>query len=424
MRAKEGMTLRELLEKRAEKDGKKAFVFFQDQVVNFATLNQNVDRFANGLRRLGVKKGDKVCLFLPNCLEFLYLWFGLAKIGGVMIPLNFDLRGEELRYIIHHCEARRIVVDEDLYPAYAQIEKDLSRIDRKIWRGRNHPPSKDFYSLQNLLRGSEDRSPGEEIMDKDPLGILYTSVAASPPRGIVISHFNYIHTGEVWAKEAIAFHEEDIFFTSLPLFGANAQMFSIMGSLATGCPHVLRENFLPSRFWEDIRQSRATIFNFTAGMLSMLMKQPVRENDTDHSIRAAFGGIVSQELRQGFEKRFRIKILEGYGWIESGGLSFVSFGNDKKVDSLGKPIRFCEAMIWDENNQEVPIGQTGKIVVKGEIPHSISLGYYKQPDKTAEAWDGGAFHTGEWGYRDADGYFYLADQYDKGIRRFGENIFL
>ncbi|MCX5908354.1 MAG: AMP-binding protein, partial [Deltaproteobacteria bacterium] len=377
------------------------------------------------LRRLGVKKGDKVCLFLPNCLEFLYLWFGLAKIGGVMVPLNINLRGEELRYIIHHCDARRIVMDEHLYPAFACIEKDLARIEQKIWRGRNDLPSRDFCSFKDLLRGGEDRSPEEEIKDEDPLSILYTTAATTYPRGIMISHFNYIHTGEVWAKEVIDFQEEDIFYTHLPLFEANAQMFTIMGSLVTGCPHVLKEKFVPSGFWDEIDRCRATVFNYNAGMINMLMKQPISENNAGHSIRAAFGGILSREDRRDFEKRFGIKVLEGFGWIESGGINLIrGNNNDKKNGSIGKPIRFFEVKPWDENNQEVPIGETGEIVVKGEVPYSMSLGYYKQPDRTAEAWDGGAFHTGDWGYKDADEYFYPTEQHQgRAIRRFGDNIF-
>lgn len=410
------------MERRAEKNGEKTFVFFKDQEVTFAVVNQMANRFAHGLRRMGVKKGDKVCLLLPNCLEFLYLWFGLAKMGGIMVPLNFNCPGAELGYMIRHCDARWMVVDEDLCPAYESVEKDLPRIEAKIWRGEKDPPSKDFRPLGDLLRGVEGGDPAEEIREEDPLGILYTSAGALPAKGIMISHFNYVNTGEVWAKEVIDSREEDVFFTHLPLFGANAQMFTIMGSLAMGCPLVLREKFSPFRFWEDIQRWRVTILNYTIEMLQMLLKQPVR-GDIDHPIRAVFGGIVPRELRQEFEKRFRIKALEGCGWIESGGLNVVSLANDKKAGSLGKPVHFCEVMIWDENNQEVPIGQTGEIVIKGNPPYSMSLGYYKQLDRTAEAWDGGAFHTGDWGYKDADGYLYLADPVDKGIRRIGENIF-
>jgi carnitine-CoA ligase len=416
------MTVKGLLEKRAEKNGEKAFVFFKDQEVTFSVMNQMANRFAHGLQSMGVKKGEKVCLLLPNGLEFLYLWFGLAKMGGIMVPLNFNRPGAELGYMIRHCDARWVVVDEDLYPAYVSAGKDLPRIEQKVWRGEKDPPSKDFRPLGDLLRGAERGDPAEEIREEDPLGILYTPAITAPPKGIMISHFNYVNTGEQWAKGVIDSREEDVFFTHLPLFGANAQMFTIMGSLAMGCSLVLREKFSPFHFWEDIQRWRVTIFSYTSEMLQMLLKQPVRD-DIGHPVRAVFGGIVPRELRQEFEKRFRIKALEGCGWIESGGLNVVSLANDKKAGSLGKPVRFCEVMIWDENNQEVPIGQTGEIVIKGNPRYSMSLGYYKQLDRTAEAWDGGAFHTGDWGYKDADGYLYLADPVDKGIRRIGENIF-
>lgn len=410
------------MERRAEKNGGKAFVFFKDQEVTFAVVNQMANRFAHGLRRMGVKKGDKVCLLLPNCLEFLYLWFGLAKMGGIMVPLNFNRPGAELGYMIRHCDARWMVVDEDLCPAYESVEKDLPRIEAKIWRGEKDPPSKDFRPLGDLLRGADGGDPAEEIREEDPLGILYTPAGALPAKGIMISHLNYVNTGEVWAKEVIDSREEDVFFTHLPLFGANAQMFTIMGALTMGCPLVLGKNFSPFLFWPEIQRSKATIFNYTPEMIQMLIKQ-VGRDEPDHAVRAAFGGIVSREVGQDFEKRFRIPILQGWGWIESGGLNLVSPTRDKKSGSLGRPIRSWEVMIWDKNNQEVPIGQTGEIVIRGKPPGSMSLGYYKQMDRTAEAWDGGAFHTGEWGYKDADGYIYLVDPAERGLSRSGENIF-
>ncbi len=418
-----GMAFRETFEKRVERDGKKPFVFFRDQVIDYFTLQGKVHRAANLLRELGVRKGDPVCLFLPNCLEFLYLWFGLAEIGGVMVPLDINLRGEGLKYIINHCDAQSIIVNERLLGTYSTIERDLKRIKHRIWHGDADPPGDDFLFLSRLMEEAEEKAPPPlAIRGEDPLGILYTSGSTGPPKGVMISHFNYLNSGEIWAKDVIHARPDDIFFTTLPLFHANAQMLTTMGSLLCGHPFVLRERFSASRFFDEIRQYGATIFNYIGRMLAMIMKQPERADDADNPARAAFGGAPSQMIWRGFEKRFKLTLVAGYGLTESGGVCMCNPLGGIKEGSIGKPLRHSDATIWDENNMEVPIGQNGEIVVKERVPYSMFLGYYKQPDKTKEAWEGGWFHTGDRGYRDENGYFYLIDRIREGIRQREENI--
>jgi crotonobetaine/carnitine-CoA ligase len=417
------MTFKELLESRAERDGEKPFVFFRDVSVDFASLDRNVNKAAHSLRELGVKKGDHVCLLLPNCPEFLYLWFGLAKVGGVMIPLNVSLRGDGLVYIINHCDARWIVVDERLFDAYAFVAKDLANIRQRIWHSEGEAAPEGFHPLAELMDDAPAAAPpAEDTRDGDPLGIIYTSGTTGPPKGAMISHFNYLNTGKIWTEDIVDYRGDDIFFTTLPLFHANAQMFTTMGSLRSGRPFVLRERFSASRFFDEIRQYNATIFNYIGGMLTMLMKQPRREDDGDNPARATFGGAAPRELWRDFEKRFQVTIVEGYGLTESGGVCLCNPPRNIKVGSIGKPVRFCDVAVWDDNNQEVPTGESGEIVAREKVPYSMFLGYYKQPDKTDESRAGGWFHTGDRGYKDEDGYFYFVDRIKDCIRRRGENI--
>lgn len=423
LRRSEDMTFKELLEVRAEKQGSKPFVYFKDSVLDFASLERNVNKAANLLHELGVRKGDHVCLFLPNCLEFLYLWFGLAKLGGVMVPLNVHLRGDGLKYIINHCDAKWMVVNEALHDAYAFVEDDLPKVEHRIWHGPDATIPPGFSPLSNMLAAAgQDPPPTVDMQDGDPLGIIYTSGTTGPPKGAMISHYNYLNTGQVWANDVVDYREDDLFFTTLPLFHANAQMFTTMGSLRSGRPFVLRERFSASKFFDEIRQYKATIFNYIGGMLTMLMKQPERPDDTDNPARATFGGAAPRELWRDFEKRFDVTIIEGYGLTESGGLCLCNPPHQIRVGSIGKPTSFCDVTIWDENNREVPTGNTGEIVVKPNHPHAMFLGYYKQPDKTQEAWEGGWFHSGDRGYQDQEGYFHFVDRVKDCIRRRGENI--
>jgi len=417
------MKFKALIESRAGEISEKPFVYFRDQPHTFGDLELKVNKVANVLRDLGVKKGDHVCLFLPNCPEFIYLWFGLAKIGGVMVPLNVSLRGEGLAYIINHCDAGLIIVDERLYDAFQFVERDLKGIKQRIWHSEGSDPPESFESLNDLMTSADQKAPpAMDIHDADPLGIIYTSGTTGPPKGAMISQFNYVNSGQVWAEDIIDFREDDVFFTTLPLFHANAQMFTTMGALYSGRPFVLRERFSASRFFDEIRQYGATIFNYIGGMLTMLMKQPEREDDVQNPARATFGGAAPREIWRNFEKRFNVTIIEGYGLTESGGVCLCNPPHDIRLGSIGKPMPFCDVAVWDEKNQEVPTGQSGEIVVRQTTPYSMFSGYYKQPDKTDEAWEGGWFHTGDRGYDDEDGYFFFMDRIKDCIRRRGENI--
>jgi len=417
------MTFRELLELRAEKDGKRPFLLFRNKIVDFATLDQKVNKAANFFRDLGVKKGKHVCLHLPNFPEFLYLWFGLVKLGAVMVPLNIRLRENKLAYVINHCDAEWIVVNEALYYAYSFVEKDLKSIKHKIWHSDDTPPPENFHSLFTLMNSAEEKAPpAVAIKDEDPIAILYTFGSAGLPKGSMISHFNYINTGRVWAEDIINYREDDIVLSTMPLSHANAQMLTAMSCLISGRPYVLGERFSPLVFFDEIRQYGATVLHLTGSMVAKLMGQPERENDSDNPARIASSIGTPREIWENFEKRFNLEILEGYGVTECGVACLSNRPNDRKIGSIGKPTRFCNVTIWDGNGQKIPAGQTGEIVVKEKIPHSMFLGYYKQPDKTEEAWEGGWFHTGDRGYKDVDGHFFFIDRINESIRFRGVSI--
>lgn len=417
------MTFDELLGQRAKYDKNQPFVYFNDEVLTFGQVEKIVNKTAKILTGLGVQKGDHVCLLLPNCLEFLYLWFGLAKIGGVMVPINPSLRGDGLKYIINHSDSKLIFVHSRLQVPFNFVKSDLRNIKNVVLVGQDEVAPFASSDLETLLaEASEGAPPAVPISPGDPLGIIYTSGTTGPPRGAMISHFNYLHSGQVWLEEVIDYQPDDVFFTSLPLFHANAQMFTTMGSLLSGRPFVLREKFSASRFFDEIRQYKATVFNYIGGILTMLMKQPPRKDDAQNPIRVTFGGAAPREIWREFEERFDLTIIEGYGLTESGGVSICNPPHDIKVGSIGKTLSFCEVDIFDDNDKQLPVGETGEIVIRESVPHSMFIEYYKEKDKTKEVWRSGWFHTGDRGYMDPQGYFYFVDRSKDCIRRRGENI--
>jgi crotonobetaine/carnitine-CoA ligase len=269
---------------------------------------------------------------------------------------------------------------------------------------------------------TDEAPPVQDIKDEDPLGIFYTSTPPPMLRGVAISHFNYINAGKTWAQDVIHCKEEDILLTTLPLSHANAQMFTVMGSLCSRRPFVLKERFSALHFIDEIRRSKATVFNHVDDMLQSVLRSTQPGIDLGNTIRAAFGGKLPAEVRTEVQNRYHMTCIEGYGHIESGGLCLFTTRGNNKPGAVGRPADFCQVAIWDQNNQEVPRGDTGEIIVKEKVPHTLFLGYYKQPDKTAEAMENGAFHTGDEGYEDEDGNFYVVGRTKDYNRRHGENI--
>jgi len=195
--------------------------------------------------------------------------------------------------------------------------------------------------------------------------------------------------------------------TFLPLFHGNAQYFSTCGCIHLNATLILLEKFSPSIFWDQARLMNASEFNYIGAVLTILYKQPEKDDDADNPIRVTFGGAAPKEIWTDFEKRFGLRIVEGYGLTENSVVLINPYENSR-VGSMGKPSTMAEVKIVDDNDREVSSGEIGEIVSKN-ITGCIMKGYYKEPEKTADVMRGGWFHTGDYGKKDDDDYFYFVE---------------
>ena len=406
-----------LIEDSAER-GDATFLQFGNERVSYEQLNASSNRAANALRELGVRVGDKVCVMMNNAPEYLYVWFGLAKLGAVMVPVNVHLRGFGLAYVLHHCDAKTLVVqDEFLEPCRKVLGQP--NIQHVMASGDAEAP----VSLQAAMAQAEaSRNFDLFAKEEEVLGILYTSGTTGPSKGAMLSHFSYLNTGRIFVEYMVRAGKDDVLFTTLPLFHCNAQQLTTMGSLISGARMALEPAFSASKFWEQIRRHRATVFNYIGAMLTMIYKQPERADDADNSIRVTLGGAAPKEIWREFERRFGVQIIEAFGLTETATVSHCNPYESVRLGSVGKPLPYLEARIVDENDQPVAADTPGEIVVRSKRPHAVMEGYYKMAEKTAEAMRGGWFHSGDRGKMDGDGYFYFIDRLKDCIRRRGENI--
>jgi crotonobetaine/carnitine-CoA ligase len=425
----ENYSLPHFIMRSIEKSPDKVYLQFEKQRVTYEELYHRIGRAAAGFCELGIQKGDKVCIMLGNAPEYLDVWFSLSFIGAVAVPLNVHLKGEGLQYILSHSDCKLIIASREFVP---QIVSCLSSIQREIRivvhdnnenvNNESEDEEQSVIGLKDILNTNHHHFPHEFVSPSSINNILYTSGTTGLPKGVMLSHSAYVHSAQSFADRMVGARSEDILFTALPLFHINAQAHTTLGAIHANATIALGKRFSASRFWDEIRHHGATIFNSLGSMIPILCKQPEKENDRENPARLTACAATPKEFWKPFEERFGVQIVEGYGLTETTGFCVSNPLNANKPPSIGKSYSYVETKIVNEEGNEVPTGQIGEIFIRSLETHTFMEGYYKMPDKTEEAMDGGWFHTGDRGYQDEEGYLYFCDRIKQCIRRRGENI--
>ncbi|RIK95355.1 MAG: ATP-dependent acyl-CoA ligase [Proteobacteria bacterium] len=413
-------TVHQILADRVDRYGNRDFIRFCDQVFGFQDLDRESNRVAAGLQALGVAKGDKVAIMLENRPEYLFLWFGLSKLGAVEVPLNTAHKGDLLAYMINHSDCRMIVI-ESLYVAeLAFCLKDLSKLEKVIVMDESGVSLSLPRISYDALTSNDGKFDAPEVTWSDPLAILFTSGTTGPSKGAVLPQNYPLHLAETIVKTA-RYTEADCLYNALPLFHGNAQFLSTMPALLSGARMVLAPRFSASNFWSDVRQYGCTEFNYIGGIIPILLKAEERPDDADNPLRIMFGGGCPVNLFDPFQKRFGVKLIEGYGMSEIG-LPLMNSIDDPRSGNCGRVHPDYETKLVDDDGVEVDVDMPGELLIRSKKPYSMLLEYYNMPEKTVEAWRDLWFHTGDYLRRDQDGYYYFIDRKKDALRRNGENI--
>lgn len=411
-------TLGNLLTEKAERNQGKVFLLYADQAYTYDQFEEKSNQVANALKSLGVKKGDKVGIMLPNCPEYLFLWFGIAKLGAVMVPYNLEWKGELLSYILLHSDTLGLVLEPD---CLSQVEEAFSKLPplkfQIFRRTQDTPLPENGVDLGEFFtHSSHFHSP--PLSPFDPFEIMYTSGTTGRSKGVV-RWPEYVLLRALRGVRMFGYTSEDVFYTSLPLYHGNAQNLSTLPALLVNGKLALGKRFSASKFWEDIRKHQATTFNFIGAMISMLYKQERRPNDADNPVRFARGAGAPAEIVRDFEKRFNLTLIESYGSTEGGSLVNKPGG---KIGSLGTAPYYNEVKVVDNQDQELAPYQVGELIIRPRDPDEKWVEYYKDPEATAEKMRGGWLRTGDLAYQDEEGWFFFKGRKKEAIRRRGENI--
>ena len=415
-------TLGSLLTRQVRQNKSKPYLYFLDKEISYERMNASANQMANAFSKLGVAKGDHTAIMLPNSPEYLYCWFGLAKLGAVTVTINTQFKGDTLRYLIEASDCKLAVVGSDFLPQYREIEPELTGVEKVVFDlsgklGDNAEPMNSTVS-ESSTSPPTTMVPPEDI---DPLIITFTSGTTGLPKLVMNSHRAYITSAEDLASYT-EISAEDRIYSALPLYHANPQVYCVLSALVADASVIVAPRFSASRFFDDVRKYTATAFSYVGAVLPILLAQPERTHDSETPAKKCFGGGAPREVYDAITQRFGVEVLELYGMSETGVWNTINRPGKGRAGTVGQVREGFEVRIFDDKDNELPPGKTGEIVIRPMKPYIMFDGYYKLPEETVKSSSNWWFHTGDLGKIDEHGYYYFCGRKKESIRRGGENI--
>ncbi|MGC9324927.1 MAG: class I adenylate-forming enzyme family protein [Desulfomonilia bacterium] len=422
-----------IISKRAHLTPDKKALIFEDSPVTFKALNDGANRCAHMFERKGIKKGDRVGVLLLNCVEFLEAYFAAAKIGAIFVPLNWRMVGPELEYQLNDCSVRMLLFHDSFLGSVDLIRTRLKVEHDKFIFLKSGSPVLPGFELPKCPPWAEDYhalikdqpvhepSPEHPVRLDDPLAILYTSGVTGNPKGAVVSHLQTF-----FKNFQVAIYvdgsQEDIVIARMPLFHSGGLFIVATPCLMGGMTLVMRRGFDAEEFAEDIQRYRGTIVFALTTMWRMILDTGKLDQIDVSSVRCVVGGgeRTPVKLFEELAKR-NLFMQQGFGQTENSAMMLLPREDiQRKMGSIGKPGFFTEIWISDGNGRRLPPGEIGEIVARGP---TVMSGYWNRPEETTRTIVGGVHHTGDLGYVDEEGYFYIVDRAKDMYRTGGENVY-
>lgn len=416
-------TLGDILTRTTARFPQKIAFTFKHRNVTYQQLNGLVNQTANGMREAGVQKGSRLAILSKNSLDYVIVIFAAARLGAVLIPINYMLKAKDIRYMLKHSEVTCMFASteyqEDLDQA-AQ-EADINIEQRYLLEAESSVHG--WVHLTELQRHKSTADVEEIIVDDDLAQILYTSGTESEPKGVMLSHksiiseyVSCIFDGHMSSRDKLVH--------ALPFYHS-AQLHVFLGpSVYTGASGIILDEASPQGIMETIQKQQANqLFAPPTVWIALLRHAEFDSFDLSSLEKCYYGAaIMPKEILKELDRRLpNAKFWNFYGQTEVAPLATALQPEDqlRKLGSAGTPTLNMETKIMNEKDQEVPRGEVGEIVHR--TPHAM-LGYLKAPEKTAEAFRNGWFHSGDLGTMDEEGYTTVVDRKKDMINTGGENV--
>jgi len=388
-------------------------------------------RLANAFTEMGVRPGDRVATLIENSIEGALAWWGVVLAGGVAVPINTAYKGQYLRHQLHDSGAKLVVVQEDLIERIEVIGADLPDLGHVVGLGAAAPSitGKSTSAWSQLLE-ADATDPAIAVRPVDLATFVYTGGTTGPSKGCMLSHNYHValatQIGICWERTA-----EDVVWTPLPLFHFNAIVTAVLGPLVYGGRAAIYKKFSVSNFWPEMNRVGATITS-TLGTMAYLLAHDVDRPEmprsgapeANTSLRLLGAAPMPTEVDEIFRDRFGLTTFSGaYGVTEASLISWQPPGVRNKPNAAGViNDEYFDVRIFDDDDNELPRGSDGEIVIRPKRPEAMFEGYWGRPEATVSASRNWWYHTGDIGRIDDEGFLSFVDRKADYLRRRGENI--
>jgi long-chain acyl-CoA synthetase len=427
------LNLSSILEESAKRNPSRKAIVCMESTITYRELNEAANKVANGLKAIGIQPGDKVAVTCPNLAEFPILYYGILKMGAVVVPLNVLLKKEEIAYQLNNCDAKA-------YFCYTGTqETPMGAMGYAA--SQNAPQCEHFFiimpgagvpssiihvpTLESLMHGQSGHFEMHQTNAEETCIIIYTSGTTGHPKGAELTHSN-LFMNALACTEIMSVVKDDKMLVALPLFHIFGMTCQLNTGVYKGSTLILLPRFNAEKAFEAMEKWNVTLFSGVPTMYWVLLNYTDPKFDYDSiakNLRNCTSGGASLPVKvlEDFERRFEVPVLEGYGMSEgSPVVTYNQLDIGRKPGSIGTPVWGVEVKLVDTDGKEVPVGEKGELLYRGP---NVMKGYYKKPEETKGALQDGWVHSGDIAVKDEDGFYYIVDRIKDLIIRGGMNVY-
>jgi len=397
----------------------------RERSFTYPEINRRVNQLAHSILAMGLKKGDKIAVFMENSVEIIEVFLATAKTGIIIVPINFRLLSADVEYIANNSDAKAMIVDAEFAAVIDPIKNQLTRISPQHFIAVGEAP-KGYRSYEDLIAGASSEEPECDVRPEDTWILIYTSGTTGKPKGVVRTHESHIAFYLINAID-FGFSEHDNCMNVMPLCHINSTFFTFM-FLYIGASVYIHpaRSFRPEEILEIVEREKITFISLIPTHYNLILNVDAESKKRDvSSIRKLLcsSAPVRKSMKLAIMDFFKgVELYEAYGSTEAGIVSVLKPEYQmKKLGSIGFESLGTEFIkILDENGGEVPTGEVGELYSRGPMLFSE---YYKLPEKTAASFRNGWFSAGDMARRDEDGFFQIVDRKDNMIITGGEHVY-
>ncbi|PIQ89201.1 MAG: hypothetical protein COV72_04160 [Candidatus Omnitrophica bacterium CG11_big_fil_rev_8_21_14_0_20_42_13] len=407
-----------LITQNAKQYPDKTALIFKEQAVTFGQMKDIVLNLAAGFKKIGIKKQDKIAIYLPNCPQYIYSYLALFSMGATVIPLDFMLKEEEITSYLNHSEAKLLIAKYKANIELSTLRTNVKSLKNIILIDEDRH---DFLNFNSLLDGKSRYEKEDAMADNDTALILYTSGTSGNQKGVVLTYKHLSGSPEAM-KYFVDLNNKDIKICCLPL-SHSAGLIYIQNCIVFAITLILMERFSPLEFLNDIERYKVSCFHIVPSMYYAILQLKEFEKHDLSSLRwmVVFGAPNAPDVLKRFNQYCpKTDLLNGWGLTETCPPNTVIPLGSKNIQSVGKPAPWIKIAILDDSDEPVAPGEIGEIAMRSWV---VMKEYYNNPEETRRVLKNGWFYTGDLGRFDEDGFLYIAGRKKEMIKVSGQLVY-